>query len=452
MARLARVPSRGGELEALTGGFASSGGGFSVWPDVLPGGVGVLFTRREGGAPANDSDLFLFLPETGEVRELVARAYHAKYAPSGHIVFVRDGSLWAIPFDLERLETAGAAVTVVENVDTNGLSGSSGYAFSDTGLLVYLPGGDIHDTLGRTFSWVGPNGEEEPLGIEPRSFDRPRLSPDRQQLAVAIDDVGNRDIWVYDLQRGTRNRLTISEETDDAPVWTPDGEKVVFSSTREGGGIFSRRADGAGGVERIGPNVESAFAGIFGLTPESIDPNQQWLVFREGQPSDLKMLSLGEDGEVVTLLDSEADEDYSEISPDGQYLAYESRQSGIEEVYVRPFPDVNDGRWWQVSLDGGQEPHWSPDGTRLFYRKGETLAIIAADVELEPTFSVTARRTVFEGGDVALNEPTYGISADGQRLLVMRAGERRAEPIVSTSLVVVDNWFEELRRLAPLAE
>ena len=192
-----------------------------VWPEVLPDGNAILFVIRPENGSAEDGGIAVLSIETGEVRSLIDGGYLPRYAPTGHIVFARTGGLWAIPFDLARLETTGSAVPVVEGVQQDGAQGNAAYAFSNDGLLVYIPGGETGPT--RTLVWVDRAGNEEPLPVEPRPYASPQLSSDDQRLAVSILQDGNSDIWVNDLARGTSSRLTRQPGTDLYPIWAPSG-------------------------------------------------------------------------------------------------------------------------------------------------------------------------------------------------------------------------------------
>ena len=273
---------------------------------------------------------------------------------SGHIVFGRGDSVWAAPFDEERLELTDDPFPVVEGVQDLGGSGGTQFAASRNGTLVYLSG------LGqpnRTLVWVSRDGTEEPLPTDTRGYLYPRISPDGQSVALSLIDPF--DIWSWSLTRETLSRFTFGEGNNTYPTFSPDGGTLVFSSTRGGGvrNLFRQAADGTGSVERL---TESANP----QRPSAISPDGKWLVFAEirGVGQDLFLLSLESDDQPAeALMQTEFDERNAEISPDGNWLVYESDSSGQYEVYVRPFPEVAEGLQ-QVSSDGGRMPLWSHGG------------------------------------------------------------------------------------------
>ena len=372
--------------------------------------------------------------------------YNARYAPTGHIVFARSAALWAVPFDLERLEKIGPEVPIVPGVQTDGNRGHTVYAFSDDGLLVYLPGVDVWGAtaLGRNLVWVDREGREELLDDTPRPYTSARLSPDGRQVAVAFDDNGNEDIWVYDLGRASFSRVTTDPGTDNSPLWSLDGNRIYFRSNRDGGGIFRKAVDGTGPVEQILAGAQQ--------TPQSFSPDGAQLVYQQGpleRLQDIRILSLEGDYISRSLIQTEEfSELFGQISPDGQWIAYESDETGLSEIYVRPFPNVEDGKW---PIARGSFPVWSHDGRELFYRTDE--AVMVVSVEVGQTFLSEPPEELF-AGDYLFRAPgkygsvTYDVSADG-RFLMIKGAEQIEQTNEQTTLSVVHNWFEELNRLAP---
>lgn len=429
---LYRVADSGGTPQLL---LAPNPGQSFISPYFAdPGGV-ILFTVRElDGGVARDSIAALSL-ETNRHVVLISDGFAPSYSPTGHLIFMRENALWAAPIDIENLEVLGPEVPVVQNVQPDP-TGRSLYAFSDDGTLIYLPRNDR--TAPRRLVWVDRTGGSEPVTMEPRTYERLRLAPNGQEVAFAIQEGSNRDIWIYNFASGNSRRLTFEPTFEDTPLWTTDGQRIVFSSDREGGGLFWKAADGSGQIERLTSSP-------FGHYPESFSPDGAWLIFREENlQSDLHILSMELDGTSRPLLRTERDEDYSAISPDGRWIAYERDQ----EVYVQPFPNVEDGEW-QVSRDGGNEPLWSPDGRELFFRRSDGGPIMVAAVETEPTFSPGTPRRLLERQSFDA-EPTYAISRDGQRFLMIEPSEETGQS--QTQLVLVDNWFQELIRLSRRAE
>ncbi len=341
-----------------------------------------------------------------------------------------------MPFDLNRLEKTGPEAPILEGIQVSRF-GVAPYSFSDDGLLVYLPGGDVRATRS-SLVWVDREGNEEPLSAEPRAYGHPRLSPDGSRLAVTVDDSGNTDIWIYDLGRQTPTRLTFDAAGDQVSIWTPDGQRVVFLSQREGANnLFWKAADGTGQVERLrtSPNFQ---------LPSWFSPDGKSLVFYERKGSfDIGVLSMEGERTSKPLLQTEFDETRPAISPDGRWIAYMSNETGRREIYVRPFPSVEDGSW-QISSDGGVSPVWAPNGRELFYRNGEAMMVVK--IETEPSFR-HGRPQVLFSGSYAFAARNYDIHPDGQRFLMIKEAEQTGE--TGTELIVVENWFQELKRLVP---
>ena len=277
----------------------------------------------------------------------------------------------------------------------------------------------------------------------------PRISPDGGQVALDVRDQQN-DIWVWDFARETLTRLTFDPRREMYPTWTRDGRRVAFMSDREGAfNLYWKDADGTGAVERLTESENSQM-------PHAFIPDEAGLVFREIHPergADLRLLALDGDGSSEPLLATAFDEVNAEISPDGLWLAYQSNASGQYEIYVRPFPNVDDGRW-QISRGGGSQPLWSPDGRELFYLASPG-QLMAVRVQTEPGFAAGNSEMIFEGHHyrAALTRPsmslgslygrTYDVSPDGERFLMIQ------DAAPATEFILVLNWFQELKRRVP---
>ena len=302
-------------------------------PQILPGDKAVLLTLGDG-PNWNDAQIVVHSLETGERKVLIEDGRDARHLPTGHLVYVLDGTLLAVPFDAERLEVTGGPVPMVEGIDSASPSGASQFSVSDTGSLVYVSG----QTTKRTLVWVDREGREEVLKVEPRAFSHPRISPDGSRIALALRDQ-EEDIWIWDLARETLTRLTFAPGRDSYPVWTLDGQRLVFSSDRDGSqNLYWKAADGTGSVERLTKSESDHFAYAF-------TPAGGQLVFLElgEQGADLGVLTL--EGSSEPLLATEFDERTAALSPNGRWLAYESNDSSQYEIeiYVRPFPNVDEG-------------------------------------------------------------------------------------------------------------
>jgi serine/threonine-protein kinase len=402
------------------------------WPEVLPEGNGVLFAGRRTGGTFR---IGVYSTKTGERRDLVATGTYPSYARSGHVVYAQAGTLMAVPFDPQRLEVTGAALPVVEGLLQNAVSGAAYFSVSATGTLAYVSG----STQGqRRLVWVSRTGVEQALAAPPREYDWPQLSPDGRHAALEIGP----QLWLYDLTRDTLTRFTFEGSLNQAPVWTPDGKRIVFNSDKEGArNLFWQLADGSGGLERLSTSQVVQ-------VPRSWSSDGKLLAFHEGTPATLRdiwVLRLS-DRKAEPFLRTPFTEGAPSFSPDGRWLAYVSDESGRPEIYVQPYPGP--GGKWQISTEGGLEPVWNRNGRELFYRSANKM--IAVRVTTEPSFSAGNPTVLFEGDYQASQFPltgiAYDVSPDGQRFLMVR--DTAPSPAV-TQINVVLNWFEELKRRVP---
>jgi serine/threonine protein kinase/Tol biopolymer transport system component len=453
-----RVSAKGGTPELLVkGNAADAKEGLPIFPQMLPDGKSVLFTTPYGEI-ANRKIVVQSL-ESGERIELF-NGTDARYLPTGHIVYVLPNnhtmSLCARPFDLERLAVTGDGIVVLEGLQT--------YAVSDSGTLVYIPqpavaaGAASAAVSGNTLVWVDRQGNEEPLGFAPHEYDSLSISPDGTQVATCYSTGGFKDIYILDLSREIPRLLTFDKAEDDNPIWTRDGQRIVFHSLRGGGtgGIYSKAADGTGEVDLLCsvPNRWSI--------PASWSKDGRALVMLDYEHEfplnfDIWMLSIKANRERKPLLQGKHAEVQPKISPDGRWMAYTSDESGKAEVYVRTFPSVNEGRW-QVSSDGGNSPLWSPDGRELFYRNGD--ATISVKVETEPTFKHGNPKTLFRGPYVTplFDNSPWDISPTTKKFLMLKPPattatksiKQEGASIPQQKIIVVLNWFEQLKERVPV--
>ena len=424
-------------------------------PQILPDGKSVLLTRL---APQPYKVMVQSL-KSGERKELF-EGDAAKYLPTGHIVYAVGINLFAVPFDLNSLKVVGGPVPIVEGVLRAG--GGPQYAVSDSGTLVYLPGrARSAATPGRTLVWVNRDGKEEPLPAEPQGYSTARISPDGTKVALQFITGGNYDIWIWDLVRKTMTRLTFDPAADVCPLWTPDGKRIAFASSREGGfKVYWKVADGTGKDEPIAmdsvpgkPGAPAAWSSdgktlVLMGTPNLIGASKAYI----------GALSMEGDHKYRPLLKEEYNQSQPQISPNGRWIAYASDESGQAQVNVRPFPEVDKGRW-QVSTSGGDSPLWSRDGRELFYHSGN--AVMAVAVKTEPTFSLETPRTLFKGtyyfpnaiGWAGPDLYPWDISPDGKRFLMIKEAASTAKPAATEAprkINIVVNWLEELKQRVPV--
>ena len=419
---------------------------------LLPDHRAMLFTVGRGLSSWNQGQIVVRSLDTGEQRILIDGGTDARYLPSGHLVYARQGTVFAAPFD-PRTMTVGASVPVIERVAQafNGATGAAYIAIANDGTVAYLPNTTNIPGLGgidrRTLVWVDRRGTQEAIPAPARPYLYPRLSPDGSRMALDIADE-NRDIWIWDLTRGALTRLTSDSGLDRIPVWAPDGRRIIFSSDRDGRhSLYSQAADGSGGAQLLKANPG-------GLLPYSISSDGKWLVARPTPAPDLLLLSL-DSGRLNPLIETQFSEVNAEVSTDGRWLAYQSDSSGQPEIYVRPFTDVSRGQW-QVSTAGGVQPLWSRDGRELFYRALDG-ALMSVRVGPGTTWAASnplkvldAPLVLFGGLAGERNNPrAYDVSPDGQRFLMVKRGEGES-PDSASHFVVIHNWFAELKRLVPV--
>jgi eukaryotic-like serine/threonine-protein kinase len=449
---LLRVPAAGGEPKVLTKPDPANGEQDHVFPSMLPGSRAVLFTIAPADGITDNSQVAVLDLTTGQRKILIRGGSHAQYVDPGYVVYAVAGSLRAVRFDLDRLAVSSDPVPVVDQVMTFG-TGAGLFEVSRSGTLVYVPGGATSGTgTPRSLVWVDRHGQEEAIPAPTRTYVFPRLSPDGQRVAVDIRDQEN-DIWIFDLKRPTLTKLTFNPGPDSWPIWTPDGRRIVFGSTRGVGAqqnLFWQPADGTGTAERLttSANIQQ---------PHSFSPDGRSLVVYELVPSsfsDLTLLPIGSlsekppTGKLETqpLVYTAAAENAGEISPDGHFVAYHSNESGQPQVYVRPFPDVDKGRW-QISTTGGTRPAWGPDRRELFYMNPDG-AMMAVPVQTTPTFSAGNPTKLFEGQWFrGQSGRTYDVAKDGRFLMIKDAVTNDQGSAVTMTVVV--NWVEELKQKLP---
>ena len=443
---LQQIPAAGGEATVLTRPNRTEGEADHFWPEFLPNGQAVLFTIMATAGGLDAASIAMLDLQTGAQRILLRGGSDAHYVRSGHLVYTAAGMLRAVPFDLAARSVVGPPVPIVSQVVTTP-SGGVNAVVTDDGTLVYVPG--RFESVGSlAFVWVDRQGREEPLKAPPREYFYPRLAPDGTRLAVYIFDQ-EYDIWLWDLARATLSRVTFDPSQDTFPVWTPDSRRLIFGSERAAArNLFGQAADGTGALERLteSPNLQN---------PTAISPDGAQLVFTESMPrtgEDVMVLSLRGERRTTPLIQTPFAERNGEISPGGRWIAYEANDSGQFEIYVRPFPNVVDGRW-QVSTGGGTRPLWSRNGQELFFL-APTGALMRVGVERGDTWAATAPVQLLEGryrtGTLQfILGRTYDVSPDGRRFLMIKAGSDADRTVASASLVVVQNWAEELKRLVP---
>ncbi len=423
-------------------------------PQALPRGEWVLFTIAKPSKTIrwDEAQIVVQSLETDERKVLVSGGSDARYVPTGHLVYALGNVLFAVAFDIDSMEVIGGAIPIVEGIQRSRgrVTGTANYGFSDAGMLAYVV--RTTSSQGREkLVWVNLEGKEEAIAAPLNNYNVPQISPDGIRIAFDVDSGENIDIWIWDLVRETMTRLTTNESVDGVPLWTPDGERIVFTSLRDGNfGIYWKAADGTGQVEPLLGGVPDRR-----IFPAAFSGDGKIILLSEaGSASsfDIGILSMEAEPEHELLLHENHGETQPRISPDGQWIAYMSDESGQYEVYVRPFPDVNK-RKLQVSTSGGTEPKWSRDGKKLFYRSGE--AIMAVSVKTEPTFQLEAPEILFRIVLAYAEDlhTSWDVSPDGKRFLMIKEATDVAVTEAGISrprINIVLNWLEELKERVPV--
>ena len=443
---LLSVPAEGGAITTLTTPDASRGEADHLWPEFLPDGRALVFTITAPAGGLNAGQIAVLDLDTRQVTILPLRGTRARYASSGHLVYGVNGALHAVAFDLARRVVTGTPVSVL----TPGpilVSGDMQLDVAANGTLVYLT--TFAAQAGpRSIVWVDRQGREEPLSqIPPRPYVHPQLSRDGTRLMLS--DVGQGDIWAVTLSSPTLYRITDDPASDLSSTWLADG-RVMFASNRTGAYRLHVQSASGGGdatIVKAGAATQIAPAALADGTG---------VVFTEvtaAARGGVRLLTL-KTGEVTTLVDTRSDERGGLVSPDGRWLAFESNRSDRYEVYVQRFPAADADGFVPVSGGGGVQPRWSQDGKELFYVSPDGALMAVAVQTSSSSWSASPPVRLFEGrfatrdNQAVVAAPQYD-TRDGQRFLMLKTEGSSSGTSGSTEIIVVQNWLEELRRLAP---
>jgi serine/threonine-protein kinase len=429
-----QVSASGGSPKKLT--TPTPGGDVlgHVFPDILPNGKAVLFTMA-GTTPAT-SRIAVASLESGAVTELITGGGQARYLSTGHILYGVDGALRAVAFDQDRLRVSGNPVPVVEGVLVKD-SGAAMFAVAGNGSLVY-----VEDRTGtgsrRELTWVERDGRETHVAFADGSPGWPRLSPDGTRAAFVAGGA-----WVVDLSRGTPSRVT-----DVGPVtfvfWHPDGRRLLFAAPKDlGMQMYLQSADGTGKAEPFG------FTSKIGIvSPEGWTADGRIVASYTTSTNqfDIGILPLSGDA-IQPFLNSQSSEDSLTISRDGRWIAYESNRTGQYEVYVERFPEGGDRRAISAPI-GGEDPVWSHSGTELFYRRLKDRAMMVVPVTTGAAFTSGPAQMLFQGNYYDTGGRQYDVDREGRRFLLFKNVSRSSDS-APPRLILVQNFFEELKRLVP---
>jgi serine/threonine-protein kinase len=444
---LTRIQADGGTPELIVPYDSARHEIGHAWPAALPGGTGLLYRSRHNLDP-REFDIVAFDLGTRQ-RHVLTRGLLARYVEPGYLVVLRaDGAVLAAPFDQRKLALTGPAVPLFEGVMTKPF-GSADIAVSPSGALAYVPG--LVSSTGGVAELVYVDRAGAVTALNPAFTFNPSvnrglsLSPDGTRLALDLTGAAAPDIWVKQLPAGPLSRLTFDGSGASRPRWTSDGRSVLYLSTSDSQpqSVWKRRADGSTAAELVW-----RLPGL-GIAEASLSRDGQWLIYRPVRADgnrDIYAVRPGRDTVPVPLLTGPFTEYGAELSPNGRWLAYTSDESGQDEIFVRPFPITNTGRW-QISTRGGGAAHWSHTGRELFF-EGANGDFMVVPVTPGTTFLPGEARRLFSlnaafFGSVVV--PYYDLTPDDKRFVMVRLSAVNAAPGAG-QLVVVENWFEELKQ------
>ena len=427
---ISRVPAVGGLSVTVIQPPPDGGVGTGYfWPQALPDGNALIASYRPSSGD-NEASRIVAIPPHSQKSVDIAAGVYARYAPTGHLVWATaDGSVYSAPFNT-RTFAIGAPTRVLDHVRIESAFGSADFSFSDRGRLLYQLG----DSSGGDVVWVSRGGTITPVGISGMQAGiggGMGISPDGRSIAVSRVSGGEQDIWVKSLPDGALTRLTTSGTPHIWSDWTPDGRYIAFIRR---GALYQRAADGTGSDSLVLHRPTP-------ITDASWSPDGHWIAIVEA-PSQIALVQRGDSTARILSKDARFAEYAPTFSPDSRWLAYASTESGQSEVYVRPFPDVNAGKW-QVSIGGGSYPRWSRSGHELFYRtKGSRL--MSATVRTSPEFGVIRRDSLTPAAtqSVGFDASPFVVGVNDQQFLVIRSRNQ------GQGIVLVDHWFADLTHQA----
>ena len=434
--RLYRVPATGGAATPATTLDESRKETAHLWPYFLPDGRHFLYLARS--AQRENTGIYVGALDSKETKLLVNADASAAYAPPGFLLFLRERTLMAQPFDATKLQLTGEPFPIAEQVGYNARASRAFFSVSEAGMLAFLSTNFTNTQL----VWFDRGGKQLAQVGMPSADSSLRLSPDEKRVAVSRLDLlgGSADIWLIDLARNTPSRFTIDPADESSPVWSPDGSHIVFSSNRDGVyNLYQRLSSGAGSDEALLKSAEPK-------TPYDWSPDGRFILYLAVSPKtngDLWVLPLSGDRKPTPFVQTEFNEIQGRFSPDGRWVAYASNESGTYEVYVQSFPSP--GGKTQVSINGGAQPQWRRDGKELFYLALDR-KLMAVEVDgAGPMFVVGVPKPLFEAHVSAVfpsGTTYYNVTGDGQRFLVNTlVGESAPVPFT-----IVMNWTAGLKK------
>lgn len=428
-----RVSASGGEVSELLPLDESRKETRHLFPRFLPDGRH-FFYRSHNSSPNDPPEIFIASIDGKERKSLFKNSSDVYYIEPGYLLFARDTTVMAQPFDASKLQFTGDPVPVLENVAMVTSTGRSQFSVSENGTLVYKTGGGTVNQL----RWFDRQGKEIAKVGPPGEYSDVVLSPDGKRAVVERLDSSNRDIWMIDLERGLPTRFTFGALREDDPAWSPDGTYLAFSSNGYGDkqSIFRKLANGAGNEELLSDAVSVQTSGM-DWSPDG--KNILFASIGEKSGNDIWVLPMNGEAKPYPLLKSEFNESQAHFSPDGRYFAYVSNESGREEIYIQSFP-VGAGKW-RVSTNGGWVPKWRRDGKELYYEAIDK-KLMAVPVKLDGSVEIGSATALFQT-EITVGSPNrYAVAPDGQRFLINSPLQSGQEAPFN----VILNWTSTLKK------
>jgi Tol biopolymer transport system component len=435
-----RVPAAGGEAKPVTELDRASGENAHRTPWFLPDGHRFLYTSRNNDPEKNA--IYLVDLNSKDRRKILAASSNAVYAPSGFLLFMRGTSLMAQPFDSTSEQMKGDAAPVAQQIRSDSLNLAGRFSVSQSGLLAYSSGSMIRGFAGgstgsRQLTWLDRSGNVTGMIGQPGVIARVSISPDMRTVAFdRVDQTGRSDIWLYDPERGTESRFTFDSPSSQFPIWSPDGSRIAFESVRPGlpGVLVQKHVSGASATETLNES-------IFNARPLDWSRDGRYMIVEALDPKtnfDIWVLPQFGDRKPFAYLHTVFNETFAKLSANGQYLAYESDETGREEIYVQTFP--NPGGKWQISTNGGRRPVWSRDGKELFFID-PARRMMAAEIGSTPQFHAAVPKPLFDSRFALGGTTRFDVSKDGRFLL-----PNQIEEGVTAPISVVINWATGMKK------
>jgi serine/threonine-protein kinase len=447
---LVKIPVTGGVALGQSAVDDDHGERDHRYPEILPGNRWLLFTASRAGHTFDDGEIDAISLKNGDRKNILKGGSNPRYIASGHLAFVHAGKLMVVPFDPTNLQVKGEPVAMVDGVTENPTVGAGQYAVAADGTLVYSAGSSA--VAQRELVLMDRSGTARVLSAGKQPYEEVALSPDGRQIAVTTG-AQTTDIWIHDIASGTEKQFT-SHGEHRSPVWSPDGKRLIYAgyTGKEDAEyvIFQKALDGAGSEQTLRVSETP-------IQPWFTSPDGRSLIFEEngrGGNAASQLMAIDGSRAFRNLTPRDFDETWAQLSPDGHWLAFNSDESGQQEVYVQTFPGMISAV--KISAGGGVHPQWSPDGKELYYLTtphsdaprpfAKRVGLMAASIEASPDFHAGTPHLLFEGPFFEGGHD-YAVTHDGKGFILIRDSEPGQQ---TAELKVIVNWAGELRRRLPV--